>query len=102
MFLYLLNEKLFKLKLSISLLMGGILGNGIDKIIYNKTIDFIHFKLGVVSITYNFADVFQWVSVVVILFYLFKRDHLIWSPEDKRKSFLLYPREQLIFCGKFC
>lgn len=66
---YLSNKALTKLEtISYSLLIGGILGNLLDRIIYQKVIDFLSFKI----INYNFpvfnlADSFIVISIILIL-----------------------------------
>ena len=99
---YLLNEKLFYFKISLSILVGGISGNVLDKLVHNKAIDFINFNLGEIHIVYNIADVAQICSIIYILFVVFRRDHLIWFPEDKRSRIFLYPKSQLIFSAQVC
>ena len=41
-------------------------------------------------------------SIIYILFVIFRRDHLIWFPEDKRSRIFLYAKSQLIFSLQVC
>lgn len=82
------------IKYGISLLVGGIFGNVIDKIIYGRTVDFIPFSFRDIHVVFNMADLFQWVGAAMILFMIFKRDKLIWFPDSSRQNYLINPREQ--------
>ena len=83
------------LKYALSLLVGGIFGNVIDKIIYGKTVDFIPFAFGNFYVVFNLADVFQWIGCVFVLWIIFRKEHLVWFPESERQNYLINPREQL-------
>lgn len=83
------------LSFGLSVLMGGMLGNVIDKMTYGYTIDFIPFRLGKFSVVYNLADVFIWLGTLVVLWVVFRRDKLLWFEGSTRKRFLINPKEQL-------
>lgn len=54
--------------ISISLLVGGILGNLFDRIVYNKVIDFLSFNIfGYMFPIFNIADIFICIGVVLLL-----------------------------------
>lgn len=54
--------------IGISLLIGGILGNLFDRIIYNKVIDFLSFNiLGYMFPIFNIADIFICVGVLILI-----------------------------------
>ena len=63
------KENLNKFKIIYySLLIGGLLGNLIDRIIYNGVIDFFDFKIfGIEMPIFNLADTFICISVGLIL-----------------------------------
>ena len=63
------KEEINKLKLIYySLLISGILGNLIDRIIYGFVIDFLDFKIFNMSFpTFNLADTFICISVILII-----------------------------------
>ena len=81
-------------KFGLSFLVGGIFGNVIDKIIYGRTVDFIPFHVGSFQVVFNFADVFQWVGCLLVLWVILKRDKLIWFPDSSRQNYLINPRDQ--------
>lgn len=54
--------------ISISLLVGGILGNLFDRIVYNKVIDFLSFNIfGYMFPIFNIADIFICIGAVLLL-----------------------------------
>lgn len=52
------------MQVSIALLIGGALGNVIDRIIYNQVTDFLYFSY---QATMNFADIWVFTGVLLIL-----------------------------------
>jgi signal peptidase II len=83
------------LKFGLSFLVGGMLGNVSDKIIYGQTVDFIPFILGDFHVYFNVADVFLWAGASITLWMVFAKDKLIWYPDSVRGNYLIRPREQL-------
>ena len=88
--MYIIPARAGILKYGLSLLVGGMFGNVIDKIIYGKTIDFIPFNGSV----FNFADVFLWTGVGLVLFVVFGKEKLVWHPDSMRGNYLIWPKEQ--------
>ncbi|WPU63379.1 signal peptidase II [Peredibacter starrii] len=88
--MYIIPSRASILKYGLSLLVGGMFGNVIDKIIYGKTIDFIPFN----GTVFNFADVFLWVGVALVLFVIFGKEKLVWHPDSMRGNYLIWPKEQ--------
>lgn len=88
--MYIIPARASILKYGLSLLVGGMFGNVIDKIIYGKTIDFIPFNGSV----FNFADVFLWIGVGLVLFVIFGKEKLVWHPDSMRGNYLIWPKEQ--------
>ena len=66
---YIYKDKLNKYKVVYySLLLGGIFGNLIDRIIYNKVIDYLDFNIfNFNAPIFNLADTFIFFGVVLIL-----------------------------------
>lgn len=83
------------LKYGLSLLIGGIFGNVIDKIVTGRTVDFIPFRLGSFYTMFNLADVFQWVGAALILWVIFRRERLVWYPESNRQNYLINTKDQI-------
>ena len=60
-------------ELSFGLVMGGIFGNMIDRIINHSVTDFISFRIFNYNFpVFNISDIFINVSVIVIMFMLFR------------------------------
>lgn len=54
--------------ISISMLIGGILGNLFDRIFYNKVIDFLSFKLSNYMFPiFNLADTFICIGIILLI-----------------------------------
>ena len=67
-----------------SLLISGIIGNIIDRIIYNGVIDFLDFKLwNYDAPIFNLADTFICISVMLIIFESIKDS--LYENRSKRK-----------------
>lgn len=58
-----------------SLLLGGIVGNLIDRIVYGYVIDYLSFKFGNYYFPiFNFADICIVVSILILLIKIIKED----------------------------
>lgn len=93
-FLYVLPARAKVVRLCLSLVVGGMFGNVIDKMLLGKTIDFIPLNLSGMKIVFNLADVFLWIGALGLFYIVLKKDRLIWYPETTRRNFLILPREQ--------
>lgn len=74
---FLLRSKKFDTKDTViySLLIGGIIGNLIDRIVFKYVIDYLDFIFGSYSFpVFNFADICIVMSVTILLFYSFKEE----------------------------
>lgn len=73
-FKHILNEKISKLQLvSYSLLLGGIIGNLFDRVIYHKVIDFLSFKIFNYQFPiFNLADTFITIGTILIIIDILK------------------------------
>lgn len=59
--------------LSLALIIGGALGNGLDRAFYGAVVDFVHFHCGIFSwYIFNIADVAIVVGVVGLLYESFR------------------------------
>jgi signal peptidase II len=92
--MYIIPSRAKVLKYGLSLLVGGMFGNVIDKIILGKTIDFIPFNLFGINTVFNLADVFLWIGSMMVIFIILKREKLVWYPDSVRGHFLIWPKEQ--------
>lgn len=98
---YLLPSKLVVLRMGLSILLGGILGNVADRISWGYIVDFI--VLGSYQGTtpaFNVADMVQWVGYAMIVFSLIRDGKKLWPENDTRKVFLVNPQFQIKYCIK--
>ncbi len=96
---YLLPIKSLNLRCGLSILLGGILGNVTDRIIYGHVIDFIVFNFsGWLSPAFNIADALQWVGYGLIVYAITKEGDLLWPANNSRKMYWINPRFQLKYC----
>jgi signal peptidase II len=96
---YLLPIKSLTLRAGMSILLGGILGNVTDRIIYGHVIDFI--LVGTpekFSPAFNVADALQWIGYAMIATALVREGELLWPAENSRKRQWINPRFQLRYC----
>lgn len=82
------------LNYGLSLMVAGIMGNTLDKTIQGMTTDFIPFVWGNQLISFNGADVFLWVGTAILVWVIFKKDKLIWYPDNTRQNILVRPKDQ--------
>lgn len=96
---YLLPVKSLPLRSGLSFLMGGILGNVIDRSLYGHVVDFLFFKLGTWnSPVMNIADILQWVGYVLIVYTLVRDGELFWPEKNLRKYYWINPYYQIRYC----
>lgn len=93
---FFLPDNVFKLRIGLSVLLGGILGNVTDRILYGSIIDFIVLGKGAsLSPAFNVADALQWVGYGLITYMILFKGHLIWHEENKRNKLWIDPKYQL-------
>lgn len=96
---YLLPIKSMTLRLGLSILIGGILGNVIDRILYGYVIDFLVLGNRTISTgIFNFADALQWVAYFMIVYALFKESEVLWPVNNRRGRLWVKPKFQLKYC----
>lgn len=96
---YLLPIRSLMLRSGLSILLGGILGNVADRIIYGYVIDFI--VLGSPSLSspaFNMADALQWVGYGMIVFAIIREGDLLWPENNARKVYWINKKFQLKYC----
>lgn len=96
---YLLPSRSFPLRAGMSLLLGGILGNVTDRILFGAVTDFLVFGSRQISTpAFNVADAIQWVGYVMVVYGLVRDGNLFWPDVNARKTVWVNPRFQLKFC----
>lgn len=101
-FIIMLSPQLNMLKAGLGLLVGGIIGNVIDRAIHGGTLDFLPMKLPLLPpIVFNPADAFQWIGAAIIAYKIITKDNIIWYPENQRGFSLVNAKEQVKFAFKF-
>lgn len=96
---YVLPRRSIVLRLGMSILLGGILGNVTDRIISGSVVDFLIIGTPRFSSpAFNFADAIQWVGYFMIVFALLKEGSKIWPNENERKKVWILPKFQLKYC----
>lgn len=101
-FIIMLSPQLNMLKAGLGLLVGGIIGNVVDRAIHGGTLDFLPMKLPLLPpIVFNPADVFQWIGAAIIAYKIITKDNIIWYPENQRGFSLVNAKEQVKFALKF-
>lgn len=96
---YLLPIKSLTLRAGLSFLMGGIIGNVTDRIIWGYVVDFIIIRTPFfMSPVFNLADLLQWVGYGLILYAIIKEGHLLWPDVEMRKRFWIHKGFQLKYC----
>jgi signal peptidase II len=96
---YLLPIKSLLLRVGMSTLMGGIIGNVIDRTIQGYVIDFVYFEIANWhSPVFNVADVLQWVGYTCLVVALLKDGELLWPQNNIRKYYWINPTFQLRYC----
>lgn len=96
---YLLPIKSLTLRAGMSILLGGILGNVTDRVIYGHVVDFILIGNPTkFSPAFNVADALQWVGYAMIATALVKEGELLWPAENSRKRQWINPKFQLRYC----
>ncbi len=96
---YLLPIKSLTLRTGLSILIGGILGNVTDRIIYGHVIDFIVIgNVNISSPAFNLADALQWVGYALIATAIIREGDLLWPEDNARKMYWINPHFQLKYC----
>jgi signal peptidase II len=96
---YLLPIKSLTLRSGMSILLGGILGNVTDRILWGHVVDFI--VIGNVQISspaFNLADALQWVGYALIVSAIVREGELLWPENNARKVYWINPKFQLKYC----
>lgn len=96
---YLLPIKSMTLRIGLSILLGGILGNVTDRIFYGYVIDFIVIgNVTAMSPAFNMADALQWVGYALIATAIIREGDLLWPEDNYRKQYWINTKFQLKYC----
>jgi signal peptidase II len=96
---YLLPSKSLPLRAGMSLLLGGILGNVSDRIMFGAVTDFLVLGSRQLSTpAFNAADAIQWIGYMMVVYGLIRDGNLFWPDANSRKTMWVNPRFQLKFC----
>ncbi len=99
---YIIPIPILKLRYGLSLLVGGIIGNVLDRIINGYIIDFISFQVfGYHTPIWNVADMIQWAGYFLISYSIIKDGHLLWPDKNMRNLFWVNQRFQIKFSAMF-
>lgn len=96
---YFLPSGFLLLRVGLTLLLSGIMGNVVDRIHLGYVIDFISFRFNHYQTPiFNLADLFQGLADLIIILSLLRSGREIWPDSNLRKSFWIHHRYQLRHC----
>jgi signal peptidase II len=96
---YLLPIKSLNLRCGLSMLLGGILGNVTDRILYGYVVDFLLVGTRATpSPAFNLADALQWVGYAMVAWALVRVSAILWPMENTRKAYWVNLKFQLRYC----
>ena len=96
---YLLPIKSLLLRTGLSVLIGGILGNVADRIIWGFVVDFIVIQIGSFSSpAFNIADAVQWIGYIMIVAAIIKEGELLWPENNTRRKYWVNASFQIKYC----
>lgn len=89
-----------KLRIGMSIVLGGIIGNVTDRTLWGHVVDFVVIGHGNVSTAvFNVADAVQWVGYGLVLFAIFREGDLIWPENNARKVYWVDRKFQFKYCA---
>lgn len=97
---YFIPIKAMSIRVGMSLLLGGILGNVADRVMMGHVVDFIIIKIGSWSSpVFNVADTIQWFGHISVITGLLKYADTFWPEQNTRKSYWVNIQFQLKYCA---
>lgn len=97
-FQFFLPEKILRFRIGMSILLGGILGNVTDRILWGSVVDFLVLGQGKwMSPAFNLADSLQWVGYGLMVHTILFQGHLLWPENNARKKLWIDPAYQFKF-----
>lgn len=96
---YLLPIRSMVLRMGLSVLIGGIIGNVTDRIIWGYVVDFIVIGSPTLSSpAFNLADALQWLGYGMIIYAILREGELLWPEHNTRRQYWVNVRFQLRYC----
>jgi signal peptidase II len=93
---YLIQQRSLMLRVGLSVLLGGILGNVTDRIVYGYVVDFILLgSRNTFSPAFNLADALQWVGYLFCAVAIVRESEHFWPESNERKQLWVNMRFQL-------
>ena len=87
------------LRVGMSILLGGILGNITDRIYWGHVIDFVFISASSYnSPIFNLADLLQWVGYIIIFYGFLTEGKDLWPESNLRQSYWIDKRYQIRYC----
>lgn len=97
---YLIPTRAITLRRGMSILLGGILGNVADRVLYGAIVDFLLIgRPGSTTPAFNLADVLQWVGYAMIMYFIFRYGDQLWPERNARRRLWINPRFQRKYVG---
>ena len=93
---YLLPFRSLQLRMGLSILIGGLIGNVFDRIRLGYVIDFI--TIGSPSLSspvFNLADALQWLGYIFIVLAILKDGQTLWPDQNQRMTFWINKKFQI-------
>jgi lipoprotein signal peptidase len=81
------------------LLQAGFLGNGIDKLLLGQVRDFIPVPFTSPTLVLNVADLYLWIGMGMVLYFLWRRPEDLWPKNNLRGHWLVFPKSQMKMTG---
>jgi signal peptidase II len=99
---YIIPIPILNLRYGLSLLVGGIIGNVLDRVFYGYVIDFVSIDaFNWHSPVWNIADMIQWIGYILISYCVIKHGHLFWPDQNARNRFWVNQSFQIKFTSMF-
>jgi lipoprotein signal peptidase len=93
-----LHSSLQRLRWGMTLTLAGVIGNGLEKLIYGYVWDYINLNLPFFQkFTFNLNDLLQIFGLLILMIEVFSKQDIIWFPQvtQKRKATIIYREIQL-------
>lgn len=92
---YFLVGKFLLFRHGINLIIAGIFGNLIDRIIKGHIIDFLAFGKGRYKTpVFNFADIFLWIGILIVAYIVIFDSKDLMPDQSKRKKYIINKKFQ--------